>query len=157
MKVPSVRRHWDPVEFLNQHLNRLFEMELESHALRQGGRFPLVNLLQTATEYIATVEIPGVPLDSLKLEVSEESLRLSGWRDEHQDVDEDHIRRQERWMGHWDREVVFPNRVDPESVTAELADGVLIIRVGKAKIAQPREVQILVRGRGGRTDVPAKS
>ena len=150
MKFLCMKRDWDPLEILNRQMNRLLDLELESHELiaRHGVRYPLVNLMQTPGEYIITVELPGISPEEIKLEVTEDSLRLAGERVEHADLTEDSFRRQERWMGEWSRVVDFPKRTNPDSVTAEMADGVLEIRIAKVNQQKPRQIAIVPRSSG---------
>lgn len=145
MNFLCVKRDWDPLEIIDRQMSRLFDLELESHELlaRPTARFPLTNLYQTPGEYIATVELPGIAPEEIKLEVTEESLRLSGNRQPLPLPDEDSFRRQERWTGKWSREIEFPRRVNPDSVTAEMADGILEIRIAKAEQVRSRQVAIV--------------
>lgn len=129
-----------PFDIFDQHVNRLLAHELAPS--RRAAGFPRVDVFELGEAYEVAVELPGVGVDDVQLELIDDVLVLSGERRAIQDTDEDSFRRQERWTGPWKREITFPKRVTPEDVSAALANGLLTIRVGKADEVKPKRIPI---------------
>jgi len=83
------------------------------------------------------VEIPGISLSDVKLEVDGTKLRLSGTRPE---VDPStRFLRMERVYGEFDREFDIPHDIDAEGISASLSSGILTIRAPKKAARTPKE------------------
>ena len=95
--------------------------------------------------YRVTLDVPGVSLDSIEIEVHDDTLTIAGSREvteasEGTDDDEGQTpksggfqpRRRERSLGSFERKVRMPDAIEADSITAELADGVLTIALPKA-------------------------
>lgn len=107
------------------------------------SRFPLLNIAESETHYSVVVEVPGVLAEDIAIEVSEESLVLACRRRRPVGLEEENYRRQERRFGQWQREIVFPRRVDTELAVASIEFGILTIEVVKSPVSMPRRVPVL--------------
>lgn len=145
MRLIHVRRGWEPLDTVGRQTNRVLQFNLESHGTlpRLESRHPLLNMLESDDEYIATVELPGVRPEEIELSVTEESLLLAGNRKPTEGVSDESYRRQERWTGPWQRELFFPTRVNADAVKAAMANGTLTVRIPKAADLKRRRVAIL--------------
>ena len=130
---------WD--EALQTRLQQAFSATRQTPSRREA-RAPLVNVYETPEGFWVTAELPGVAAEDIQLEVSEQSLTLSGTRALPDGVTDENFRRQERWTGNWRREFSFAIPVDPSLVTAEMHHGVVLIRLSKAERAKPRRVSV---------------
>ena len=52
------------------------------------------------------------------------------------------LRRKTRRVGRFEFRVTLPNQVDPEKIDANLAEGVLTVRVPKSERAQRRQIEV---------------
>jgi len=86
-------------------------------------------------------EIPGVKQDDLELTVMHDTVTLKGRRSS-EEANGNRYYRRERVSGDFARTITLPDPVDPDSVKAEYADGVLTVRMGKAQEAKPKKVEI---------------
>jgi HSP20 family protein len=124
---------------LNNRLSTLFaDGGHETHA---GGWAPAVNLQETAEGLIMTVEVPGMSREEIEVQMENEILIVCG--DKRETASEEgryHLR--ERAFGAFRRGFRMPRWVEGDRISAELANGVLTIRLPKAPTAQPRRVEI---------------
>ena len=143
-----VVRHWDPFDTFGQEMNRLLDTELESHQTRarRADLRPSLNLYESDDAYTVTVELPGERPEQLRLDVTDERLKLAGEREPFEGIGDQAYRRQERWFGKWDRELVFPKRVVADQIVARMAHGLLTITVPKSAASKPRRIEVLSTG-----------
>ena len=108
-----------------------------------GAFTPLADLEETDEAYLAEIELPGVQLEDLSVEVAGRRLSVTGERKERERVGI--LRRRTRTVGRFQYEVLLPGDVDEEHVEASLHDGVLTVRVPKPEADRPRRIPV-VRG-----------
>jgi len=109
-----------------------------------GSAAPPLDLCETATHYVVRVDVPGVPREQLKVDVTQDLLVVSGERPAPAPPEGASALRRERVRGAFRRTLMLPPAADPAAVQARLADGVLEVRVGKRVPDQGREVPIEV-------------
>ncbi|HEX2048885.1 MAG TPA: Hsp20/alpha crystallin family protein [Acidimicrobiales bacterium] len=112
---------------------------------RAGAFTPLADLEETDEAYVAEIELPGVNLEDLSVEVAGRRLTVTGERKERERVGI--LRRRTRTVGRFHYEVLLPGEVDEEGVTAALHDGVLTVKVPKPASERPRRIRV-VQGSG---------
>jgi len=121
---------------IQEKMNRLFEETLYRREFPDGpderaaARWaPAADAYESADEYVFRVEIPGVSLSDVKLEVDGQHLRVSGMRPE---VDPAaRFLRMERVYGDFDRDFEIPHDIDADGISASLSGGILTIRAPK--------------------------
>jgi HSP20 family protein len=121
---------------IQEKMNRLFEETLYRREFPEGPDEPAVarwapaaDAYESAEEYVFRVEIPGVSLSDVKLEVEGARLRVSGTRPE---VDPaSRFLRMERVYGDFGREFEIPHDIEADGISASLAAGILTIRAPK--------------------------
>lgn len=128
---------WDPFgEFAQMwdRMNRLFE---------QGGEFgrdswvPVVETEDTQDAYLVRAELPGMKREDVDVELRGSELYISG---EVTEETEGKTLRQRH--GKFAYRTSLPSDADADNADAELADGVLTVRLPKAAKAQSRRIQI---------------
>ena len=104
---------------------------------------PPVDVVEDAEGITLYADLPGVPKDRLDVQVEADTLTISGDMDvampqgmaaTHAEVN----------LPRYRRTFTLSKELDPEKLGAELKNGVLKLRIGKAVHAQPRKVQIKV-------------
>jgi HSP20 family protein len=90
------------------------------------------------------MDVPGLSTDSLEIELDHDVLTVRGERPFTYSTNggEAAVRRVERRFGRFERSLRVPRGLDPASVQAELADGVLTLRIPKSEALKPRRVEI---------------
>lgn len=102
---------------------------------------PAVDIVEDAQGITLFADLPGVPREQLQLRVDGDSLIVEadmqldlpeGLKAGHVEVSRQHYR----------RAFTLSKELDANSVSAELAQGVLRVRIAKAAHAQPRKIDV---------------
>jgi HSP20 family protein len=90
------------------------------------------------------MDVPGLSADSLEIELENDVLTVRGGRTFPYSTNggESTVRRIERRFGRFERSLRVPRGLNPDAVQAELADGVLTLRIPKPEELKPRRVEI---------------
>jgi HSP20 family protein len=142
-----VSERWEPLselEQLTERMRQLFDQTIgvswPSPTSSTGGWTPLVDVEELDDAYVVEAELPGVSRENIEIELLAEELVIAGEvpRRERQGT----IRRQARRTGRFEYRLTLPDQVDGDNVDANLADGVLTIRVPKAQSAERRRITV---------------
>ncbi len=126
-------------ETIRNRMNQLFDDYDSGVANAAGATF---RLYEEEDELVVTVDVPGYSADALDLELIVDTLTISGHRAV-EDGPEGYERlRQERTQASFSHTVSLPAPVDPERIVANLANGVLTIRLAKADELRPRRISV---------------
>lgn len=102
---------------------------------------PPVDVVEDSTGITLYADLPGVPRDKLHLQIEADTLTIDaesalsapeGLQSTHTEVG----------LGRFHRVFTLSKELDTEKVSAELANGVLKLRIPKAQHAQPRRIEI---------------
>jgi len=103
---------------------------------------PLVDVLETPQAYVLRAEIAGVNPDNIDVTLVGDTLTLRGEKLAEEKLDDQTWHLTERMAGRFERSFTLPKPVSAKDIEAEARDGVLTIKVMKAKEAQPLKVSI---------------
>lgn len=104
---------------------------------------PPVDVVEDATGITLVANLPGVPRERLNLRVEGDQLSIEaeavlavpqGMEPTHAEVG----------LSRYRRAFTLSKELDPEKVSAELAQGVLRVRIPKAEHARPRRITVNV-------------
>ena len=101
---------------------------------------PRVDMRELDDHVVVEVEIPGVAADKVDLQVEGDELRLTATKTVV--VDGANYLVQERRYGTYCRVFQLGEHVNRDAIDAEVADGVLRIRVPKQATSLPRKISI---------------
>jgi HSP20 family protein len=95
---------------------------------------------ETDDSVIVELELPGVRADDVNVELRGNHVLVSGEirEREHRGI----LRRQTRNIGRFEHVVMLPCDVNPDKVEANLADGVMMIRMAKAATEKSRHIPV---------------
>ncbi|MBK1786297.1 Hsp20/alpha crystallin family protein [Prauserella cavernicola] len=127
---------WDPFRDFDDVYRRLGLARLEQNR----AWAPAADVSETDDAYVVDVEVPGVARDDITVDVSERRLTISG--EVTAKEREGRLRHRTRRTGQFRYAVTLPRGVEQDSIAAELADGVLTVRVPKSASATPRRIEI---------------
>jgi HSP20 family protein len=119
---------WDPTRDLLTMQERLESLLGPATA----GWVPPADLCELADQYVLTVELPGLRRDDVHIDFRDGLLVVRGQRPAPGCCPE-RFQQLERGQGQFSRSFRFAQPVASESISAELADGVLTVTVPKAK------------------------
>lgn len=143
--LPTWRVHspFDELDRIQRQMDRLSEVFGGRRAGRvTAGVFPLLNLTEDQENYYVRAELPGVKADDLDIQVTANSLSLSGERKIAQEGNGVRYHRREREGGSFSRVMTLPGDINPEKVEADLVNGVLTIKIAKAEAAKPKQITV---------------
>jgi HSP20 family protein len=104
---------------------------------------PPVDVIEDAGGIILYADLPGVPRENLSLHVEAETLTIEA--ESGLGVPEDlKTSHTEVGLGRFRRVFTLSKELDTEKVSAELAQGVLKLRIPKAEHARPRRINVEV-------------
>jgi HSP20 family protein len=105
-------------------------------------QYPYVNVAEYKDEIHVVAEIPGIPKESVKIQLHDGVLTISGERKAPEEQKDSEWLRNEIRYGSFSRSIELPERVNEEKVNAEYSNGVLTIVLPKHEAAKPKEIVI---------------
>lgn len=120
--------------------------KVENNATTTEGAFaPRVSLSETTDAFMIKAELPGVTVDQLELSFEKDELTIKGEKPREVLQGEARWVHDERTFGRFERSFRFTTPIDAETIQAETRDGILTIRVAKAKSALPKKITIVAK------------
>ena len=112
-------------------------------ASAEAALMPPVNVFEDAAGITLYADLPGVPKDKLNLQVEADTLTIEGELslDTPEGMEATHA---EIGLARYRRVFTLSKELDSEKISAELRNGVLTLRIPKAKHAQPRRIEVEV-------------
>jgi len=96
-------------------------------------RTPMMDVADLGDKYEMKVEIPGIPKESINIDVSPNSIEISARHETSEDEKDKNWLRRERSSTSFYRSVEFPDKIKPNTVEAEFKDGVLNLSLPKVE------------------------
>ncbi len=148
--LPAVRDPFNSVFSLRDAMERLFDESfwspfglIESDFSGDMTSFiPRVDISETETEVKVRADIPGIDPDKVNIEVTEDSLAISGSVEKSSEEEGENFYRVERQAGQFSREFALPSKIDPDSVEAKAKNGTITISLKKQPSEQKKKVQV---------------
>jgi HSP20 family protein len=130
--MPIIR--WRPFE---KDLDKFFE---QFHAWEQADLS--IDVYEKNDNIIVEMALAGVNPDNVDISVEDTSIRISGTREEKEEVKDKNYYCKEIKRGSFDRLISLPATVVPEQARAEFKDGMLTIYLPKKKAAQANKIKV---------------
>ena len=123
------------------------EPEVAPYPYTTRKPMPAINLADTEKFFVATVELPGLEMDDIDIQLVGKQLVITGerkWEKEQKDKD---FYRVESQYGTFRRAVELPEglALDPEKVDASYAKGMLEIRIPKLEPKPATHIKVKVK------------
>jgi HSP20 family protein len=126
--------------------NSLFDLTRDGRPVGTGalrGFVPPADLIVSDEAVTVMMDVPGLTAETLEIELTGEVLTVRGERQYPQlNRESTQWYRVERGYGKFQRILQVPQGLDPEAITASIADGVLTIHVPLPEARKPRRIQI---------------
>lgn len=105
---------------------------------------PPADLVVTDDEVTVVMDAPGLKADDLEIELTGEVLTVRGERSYPyaSNGESRSWHRLERGYGKFQRVLQVPRGLDPDAITASMADGVLTIHIPQPEARKPRRISI---------------
>lgn len=99
---------------------------------------PAVDVYENKDEILVLADLPGVSKDALAVRLEDSELLIQGSQADPPD--------ESTWRAvDFSRTFRVPNTVDPASVSAELKNGVLSVKLRKREEAKPKQIEVKVQ------------
>lgn len=134
----------DPFLSMRDELDQLFSRlssETDGGWL-SGEMVPSLDLSETDKTVEVRADLPGLKAEDIDIQVSQNTLTVSGERKEEKEEKGRSWHRVERKYGTFSRTVPLPCEVDQEKIDASYKDGVLTVTLPKGASAQTRKIKV---------------
>jgi len=134
---------WRPHEGLfnwSQELERLLGWSSEDG--QTHGCAPAVDIEENEHEVVIRADVPGVDEKNLEVRVQEDTLLLSGKREDRQQKTDGRTHYSERRCGAFCRQFRLGTEVDDTKIEASYRNGVLTVVLPKKEAAKPRHIPV---------------
>ncbi len=138
---------YEPFRYLNnmrREFDRFFNTDFPVfRSFGQSFGEPRVDIYETENEVVATCDLPGLEKkDDVNIFVDNNVLHISGTINRVNEVREENMHRQERFVGRFQRSIGLPASVSAEGVKATYKNGVLEIRMPKVQSDSRKKIDI---------------
>lgn len=139
---------WQPfqeIDTLQREINRLFDDVLAPSSRRENGMaffVPAAEMKETDEAIHLKLEVPGLEAKDLNVEVTADSVSISGERQTETKTEEKGMFRSEFRYGKFQRVIPLPAQVDNQKVQAEYKDGILTLNLPKLEDERRKVVKV---------------
>ncbi len=134
---------------LREAMDRLFEDSIirpTTHSRLPAGQIGVpVDLWETAEAYFLRADLPGITADDIDINVTADTVSISGEMKGQQDVSNEGWLRQERRHGKFVRAFTLPTQLEANKVEATFENGVLHLVLPKAEAVRPKQIKITAK------------
>jgi len=129
---------------LRHELDRFFSDSLPEINGRWASRQanPSLNIREDAEQFIVDMEVPGLKMEDLSVEVVGNQLMVAGKWSVGAEDDKSNYLRCERASGEFSRTVTLPTEINTAKAQAVLKDGVMTITLPKADVAKATKILV---------------
>ncbi len=106
----------------------------------RGREFPIMEIYEGKDELEIRALVPGIKAADLNINLVDNNLIIEGEK-KNDYADNPYIRR-ERQFGVFKKSFTLPYRVDPNTIGADLTNGILHIKLQKSEDAKPKKIDI---------------
>ena len=141
---------WSPFREFDDLLNRYGSLPRrsvqsgDSNERELASWRPAANISETETEYLIKAELPEVSKEDIEVSVHDGIITIKGERRMEQSEDNEKQHRIESYYGNFARSFSLPADADESGIQAASKDGILKVRIPKAVVEKPREIEIQV-------------
>jgi HSP20 family protein len=135
---------WQEMNALQRQFDRLFDDVLVPSSLldKEFAKVPAVELHESEDAIHLKVELPGMEAKDLDVQVTENTVSISGERRSETRVEEKGMTRSEFHYGKIQRVIPLPSRIQNNNVTAEYKDGILNLTMPKTEQDKNKVVKV---------------
>src|SRR3989304_231399 len=145
---------YDELRRFEEEMNRMFE-EIWRRPLRRGQlmlpeqlmlpgervleklgghRRPYTDLIESEKDLTATIEMPGLNKEDIKINITQDMLEVSAETKHEEEIKEKDYIYKERRGESYHRSMSLPSQIDPDGAKASYNNGILEIKMPKTEI-----------------------
>ncbi|BBD66006.1 heat shock protein Hsp20 [Nostoc commune NIES-4072] len=134
---------WQEFNAIQRQINRLFDEDMPTTFSDKGlSRVPAAELKETEDAIHLLLELPGIEVKDLDLQVTEKAVYLSGERKSEAKSEDKGVIKSEFHYGKFQRVIPLPARIQNTNVTADYKDGILNLTLPKAEEEKNKVVKV---------------
>ncbi|NEQ31681.1 MAG: Hsp20/alpha crystallin family protein [Leptolyngbya sp. SIO4C5] len=136
---------WREIDTLQRRMNRMFEDALAPASLDDFSGFaniPAAELSETEEAVHLKLEIPGIDAKDLNVEVTADTVSVSGERKSEEKFESNGSMRTEFRYGKFQRSISLPTRIQNTAAKADYKDGILHLTLPKAEEERNKIVKV---------------
>lgn len=132
------------ISILHLEIGKLFYDLLYRKKYAVGSEFPPVDILETGDSMRVEIELPGLEMDDIKIEVWKEALLIEGIKKDPESSKRVSYVCMERCFGFFRRLIALPEAGDTSNIKVMHENGIFIISIPKlpTKKAGVRKIEI---------------
>jgi HSP20 family protein len=125
-------------------MNQLFDRLMPTgDGLTKSFRFiPSAEMEETDDTIQLKLEIPGMEAKDLSVQVTEDSVSISGERKSESKIEEKGVMRSEFHYGKFERRIPMPAHIQTDKVQAECKNGILHLSLPKVEAEKRQAVKV---------------
>jgi len=129
---------------LQEQMGQLFGlMNSGQSGLFDRNSSPAIDVLDEGEKVSVICNLPGIGHKDIELSITNNVLSIKGERKAA--VEKRKMFKDESWTGTFQRTISLPPVIDSDKIMAELAEGVLRIRLDKKPESKPRQISVSVK------------
>jgi len=142
---------WEPFGAVDDAFNRMPSVfgRWPRVAASNGGPLfdwsPSVNISETDKEYLIRAEMPAVKKEDVHVTFDDGMITISGERKQKEEEQNEKVHRVESFYGTFSRSFSLPDTIDATAIRAESKEGLLTVRVPKAKTEEKKPTEVKVQ------------
>ena len=102
----------------------------------------MVDVYETPDDIVVQSAIAGVRPEDIDISATSDTITIRGAREHRREVNEESYLCQECYWGRFVREIMFPQEVDPEGAQVTFKNGILTVRLPKAKRRKSKKLSV---------------
>ena len=107
-----------------------------------GEVSPSVDIFEDDNDVVVKAEVPGTRKEDIELNLTEDTITISGHKKEEEKVEKKDFYRLERSFGSFTRKLRLPTDILTDKAKASFKDGVLEVRIPKSPTAKSKKIPI---------------
>jgi HSP20 family protein len=134
---------WRPFENfgeLQTRFDRVFE-DLVADGRRRDWT-PALDVITNRDNLVVRADMPGVKPEEIRIQVSDDTLTVSGEHEETKEEKEENFIRRERRYGSFSRSIALPAGVEADKIDATYKDGVLEVTIPTPEATKAAPIEI---------------
>jgi HSP20 family protein len=116
----------------------------ETRLFAETEMIPSVDIFEDKDDIVVKAEIPGMAKDDVNVNVTDNTLTISGEKKKEEKVEKKDYYRIERSSGSFSRSFHLPAEVRTDKAKATFKDGILEVRMPKTEEAKKKETRVKI-------------
>jgi HSP20 family protein len=116
----------------------------ETRLFAEAEMIPSVDIFEDKDDIVVKAEIPGIAKDDVNVNVTDNTITISGEKKKEEKVEKKDYYRLERSFGSFSRTFHLPAEVQTNKAKATFKDGVLEVRMQKTEEAKKKETKVRI-------------